>query len=707
MHFEFICLCLCMKLSPGLEDSVLTSLQLPVTEATQAEAQRVWQEQHQAEAAARAEFTAAREREAEAERRATSKIRVGHVLQAVKAAGYGSLYGLLDDLVTTKDQNHSSQVSQMLISHGDELLDSIRSRQPDVVSQWISKVAGNILAEEGAKLAQHLRPPHGQSVLATVLCILAQTTNEKASEYQTTMGIYLLACGASRSQFDVLNHAGICLSYRSVLRKIKALGEERLEEMRHIVKRHMFMIIWENLNFAFRVGQQRLGSDDHFDNGTTATGIYPSMYCRPRRSRLPVLEFSSQIDLLPTLEDVQNLEALQRYHIEEILLDAYPVLRTRFRDSISGPPSILSIPVHRTSQYPAPAMPIDESSLDGTIDVFSTIFRNTLKLTGQDIERHGVVAASRRDDVDLLDNLSRYGKEQLGIFHAKVAGTRMTVNEHWGTANSKALWSLWKINSMLGRKPMTAGWKAKKLPPFRPSYELIIDLALPANILDGFRLFCAKGTVEKWIESVKDWDSVRIVAAKGRSMNRELLNHIITKNSARRNGYRVRINLVQQIILAPIHEPVSDRVDQLGWHFFLPPPFQPEEFVKLDFFNFEESRLAIITTPFSGQWLVEGVLGKHQLNCSNFASVNSRLSATSRYSNYYLLNLSPVTVALINAIEDTSERAKRVQTCDNGMMSDGRTLLSLDPTTLCHEAARRPFPAIRKSFCPVSSLQVT
>ncbi|KAJ7745262.1 hypothetical protein B0H14DRAFT_2637180 [Mycena olivaceomarginata] len=335
----------------------------PVTEATQAEAQRVWQEQHQAEAAARAEFTAAREREAEAERRATSKICVGHVLQAVKATGYGLLYGFLDDLVTTKDQNHSSQVSQMLISHGDELLDSIRSQQPEVVSQWISKVAGNILAEEGAKLAQHLRPPHGQSVtttienfalskiladaefiaptlchfltllakadpsethaegrkdknlvLATVLCILAQTTNEKASEYQTTRGIYLLACGVSRSQFDILNHAGICLSYRSVLRKIKALGEERLEEMRHIVKRHMFMIIWDNLNFAFELGS------------SGSVRMTTSIVVQQLRSRLPVLEFSSQIDLLPTLEDVQNLEALQRYHIEEILLDAYPVL---------------------------------------------------------------------------------------------------------------------------------------------------------------------------------------------------------------------------------------------------------------------------------------------------------------------------------------------------------------------------------------------
>ncbi|KAJ6599633.1 hypothetical protein B0H10DRAFT_1958945 [Mycena sp. CBHHK59/15] len=147
----------------------------------------------------------------------------------------------------------------------------------------------------------------------------------------------------------------------------------------------------------------------------------------------------------------------------------------------------------------------------------------------QDIQRHGVVicagdqlsaslfdkvAASRRDDVDLLDNLGRYGKEQLGIFHEKVAGTRMTINEHWGTPNSRALWSLWKMNSLLGRKAITAGWKSKTLPPFRPAYELMIDLVLPASILDSFRLFCPCDTLEDWVDSLLDWQSVRDVAAK-------------------------------------------------------------------------------------------------------------------------------------------------------------------------------------------------
>ncbi|KAJ7909892.1 hypothetical protein B0H13DRAFT_2233006 [Mycena leptocephala] len=494
----------------------------PITEVTQAEARRVWEERQRADTVAQAEFNAAHEREEEAERRATSKTRIGQVLQSIKEAGYSSLYNLLDDLVTTKDQHHSSQVSQMLVHHGEELLDPIRLRQPEIVAQWIKRVAGDILAEEGAKLAQHLRPPQGQSVtktlenfslkriladaefiaptichllgmvtigdssdttesgrkdkklvLTTVLCMLAQTANQKSSEYQTTMGFYLLACGASHSQFDVLNHAGLCLSYRS-----------------------------DNLNFAFRVTQQRIGSNDHFDNGTTATLVVLWGLLPPHKTRLPVLKFRSESDLLPTLEDVQNLEALHRWHIEEILLEEYPMLRTRFADSISDPPSVLLIPLHITDH------------LDGTIDA--------LKLTGKDIQRHGVlsaslfdkVAASRRDDVDLLDNLGRYGKEQM-------------VNEHWGSPNSKALWSLWKVNSLLGRKSMTAGWKAKKLPPFRPSYELMIDLALPANILDGFRLFCPAETVDKWVDSVKDWDSVRAVAAK---VHRELCSaHDIPK----------------------------------------------------------------------------------------------------------------------------------------------------------------------------------
>lgn len=96
----------------------------------------------------------------------------------------------------------------------------------------------------------------------------------------------------------------------------------------------------------------------------------------------------------------------------------------------------------------------------------------------------------------------------------KMAGDRMVTNEHWGKANSRSPWSLWKMNTLLGRKAMVAGWKAKSLPPFRPSWELIVVLTLPANILDGFRIYCPFATLEEWCLKVKTSADVEQVARK-------------------------------------------------------------------------------------------------------------------------------------------------------------------------------------------------
>ena len=103
---------------------------------------------------------------------------------------------------------------------------------------------------------------------------------------------------------------------------------------------------------------------------------------------------------------------------------------------------------------------------------------------------------------------------QLGLFHVKIAGDHMTMNEFWGVPNSMSPWSLWKINSLLARKTISAGWKAKTLPPFRLTYELILQLVLPANILDGFRIFCPTATLEQWVLQVQDYNDISHIAKK-------------------------------------------------------------------------------------------------------------------------------------------------------------------------------------------------
>jgi hypothetical protein len=95
---------------------------------------------------------------AEEHLRAESKARVEKVLSSITDAGYESLYDFVDELLNSRDQQISARVSRMLGRHGEEILNSIRARQPDLASRWAVDVSGEILAQEGQKLANYLRP---------------------------------------------------------------------------------------------------------------------------------------------------------------------------------------------------------------------------------------------------------------------------------------------------------------------------------------------------------------------------------------------------------------------------------------------------------------------------------------------------------------------------------------------------------------------
>lgn len=255
--------------------------------------------------------------------------------------------------------------------------------------------------------------------------MLVQTRNKGASEFQLVTCIYLLACGASCSLFDILNHAGFSLSYSLAMGRIKELGEEQVKKMQMLVREQCCMVVWDNINIAFRVSEQRAQSKDHFDNGTTATliplynvayGSIPLSALRPRTSRCPVHNLNPLIDFLPTGQQVAQVEHILVWHIEEILLDAYPMLRTRFFEDQFCPPDVLSIPVHRTEQYPLPAALIDESTIDGTLDVIDYIFFQTLELTEEELKAHGpFLSAGDQLSVVLTDTVHDLICRLLGI----------------------------------------------------------------------------------------------------------------------------------------------------------------------------------------------------------------------------------------------------------------------------------------------------
>jgi hypothetical protein len=93
---------------------------------------------------------------------AQEEVLFARVLSCMTDCGFGSLHGYLHRLMTTKAQHASSQASKLLINEGKGLLNDMRNKQPGVVNGWAAAATGEILADEGLKLASYLRPQQGR-----------------------------------------------------------------------------------------------------------------------------------------------------------------------------------------------------------------------------------------------------------------------------------------------------------------------------------------------------------------------------------------------------------------------------------------------------------------------------------------------------------------------------------------------------------------
>ncbi|KAJ7106457.1 hypothetical protein C8R43DRAFT_963334 [Mycena crocata] len=505
-------------------------------------------EMQQKLAEAAAEKTERDLKEAEDRKKEERQVRIHASLQALKMAGCTTTYQFFEDFFASNDQEISRQASSLLGHHGAELLDLMHAKRPDVVGRWALKTSLPAIAPEGRNLVDLLRPDPTQTytsrleswsletmlleatkvapnlcellmsmgmtsdvgrqdnklVLVTMLCMLAQAQNERANEFQEVMGTYFLACSTPRRQFDVLAHAGLTVSYSKAINDLKGLSAEGLARLRCMVQEKACMIVWDNLNIAFKVSEQRHNSKDSFENGTTGTlialygvlrGELELELLEPRTTRKPVIDFEP-MDTLPSAEHIVQARHSSLWHVRRILLEWFPKLGAKFTKEHGDVPVVRVIPLHKTEHGPTPALKIDESSLDGTIEVLDTTIIRTLQLDNAGMH------------TNLLDRYGAYLKGMLGLFHVKLSGTRGTLNEHWGEPNSKFPGSLWSQNAFLIRKPIPGGWKSSKLPPFRPAHELMLSISLPAHILDGFRIYCSADSLESWVDSDPSWASI-------------------------------------------------------------------------------------------------------------------------------------------------------------------------------------------------------
>ncbi|KAF9018488.1 hypothetical protein BDZ89DRAFT_1021349 [Hymenopellis radicata] len=371
-------------------------------------------------------------------------------------------------------------------------------------------------------------------VFATICAMISILRSQRSNNFQTVIGLFLLGSGAAKRQIEVLSHAGLSTSYSAILEHVKTLSQEGILHFRQVVRDCMCSIVWDNLNIAFRVESQRLDNTNRFDNGTTATliplhdpftggkvphGTLTADMKPPRETTKPPLNWTVEQTLISP-EDAVKLDECSLWQLKKIALDVIAGLghlKKGFREC----PEVIKIALHTTEQYPLPAMHEDESSIDGTIRVYLAILKN-LGITNEEIRAHGLmftdgdlltdslvdkIESARRNSPEEIEGLKMVIR-RFGLFHAKMAGCRMVVNEHWNKVGAPAgLW--WENTRLLNRKPMVGGWQKQKATRWKPSHELL-EISLAAHIKDAFRIHCGSDDLDEWAKNATEEEFDRV-----------------------------------------------------------------------------------------------------------------------------------------------------------------------------------------------------
>ena len=85
--------------------------------------------------------------------------------------------------------------------------------------------------------------------------------------------VYFKSCGLATKAFDTLNALGITMSQKWSYTAIEQLAKRLQDSLHNDINRNPWFGTHDNVNIPFKVYEQRLGHQSHFDSGTAATII--------------------------------------------------------------------------------------------------------------------------------------------------------------------------------------------------------------------------------------------------------------------------------------------------------------------------------------------------------------------------------------------------------------------------------------------------
>ncbi|KAH9965469.1 hypothetical protein BC827DRAFT_1153743 [Russula dissimulans] len=202
-----------------------------------------------------------------------------------------------------------------------------------------------------------------------------------------------MSCGLATKALDTLHALGISMSQKWSYDGIEALSVHAHCNMTQDIAQYPWFGIHDNVNIPFRIYQQRLDNQSHFDSGTAGTiVIITDPSCTPpcfMDLKLSLMEgYKNPITLFDILELEQasshRFKALATHIVLSVLIDAPDFGFDKYKHKASSvftrPRSGYELQASKemaTRQYMLDLLHIEESSYEGNDKVLGEWFRMT------------------------------------------------------------------------------------------------------------------------------------------------------------------------------------------------------------------------------------------------------------------------------------------------------------------------------------------
>jgi hypothetical protein len=422
----------------------------------------------------------------------------------------------------------------------DDLDDEEAGEEEEFDGEGSDAVQGERIRDAAEERSPKRRVKQKSLAAIAAICLIAFSRSRNCNGFQTLIGCYLFATRTGKRVMGFLNHLGLSISYDTVRAALRTNAKQVLAVLQRRALLQPLEITYDNLTnknnaasetlfnksimYCFTAGAviflrmskslaKRLGKMSVFDSDPLAclperalpgedSAQAAIRRCRPgpgpdnlpgiRRDLLikpdPQWETLSAKDILDPIGDAEYFASIAKGLISKVLVKFYPKQMQRSQeDAAIHPipiPELYRVPCKPSDVQTLATMALDESTIEGNLDVMRNIAEKQLGLPLVDlVDRIIPISGDQMTLVriasgqylrirDLKEYRMLWAKTLPGMLHTRMALIKAIYLSHMGRADGQDPASLTKFAKLLGRTKIQAD-----CPDLNASHRLLTQVS--------------------------------------------------------------------------------------------------------------------------------------------------------------------------------------------------------------------------------------